>query len=397
MRKFKRILTIIAVGIVIVFSLLGGAISDRLFGYKIIDRLFPHLSRNLTPMITQKVLTEESVVIDVVEKVGPSVVTINIEKEEVSPLNIQFGPFGFIFPENPGETQKIKQNIGTGFIISQDGLVVTNKHVVEDTKASYKVIAKDDKIYEVQKIFRDPANDLAILKIDPLMDSTGSPQAGSGFKPVEMGDSDKLKVGQFVITIGTALGEFKNTVTTGVVSGLGRGITAGSAFEGSAERLDNVIQTDAAINPGNSGGPLLNSAGQVIGINVAVAAGGQNIGFAIPINVIKEAIENFNKTGKFERPFVGIRYRMISRDVALMNDVPQGAYVVEVITNSPADKAGIKAGDIVTKFNNQSLKDENVDLAKLISQRKAGEKVTLTIWRDGKEMEKDVILQASTE
>jgi len=397
MRKFKRILTIIAVGIVIVFSLLGGAISDRLFGYKIIDRLFPHLSRNLTPMITQKVLTEESVVIDVVEKVGPSVVTINIEKEEVSPLNIQFGPFGFIFPENPGETQKIKQNIGTGFIISQDGLVVTNKHVVEDTKASYKVIAKDDKIYDVQKIFRDPANDLAILKIDPLMDSTGSPQAGSGFKPVEMGDSDKLKVGQFVITIGTALGEFKNTVTTGVVSGLGRGITAGSAFEGSAERLDNVIQTDAAINPGNSGGPLLNSAGQVIGINVAVAAGGQNIGFAIPINVIKEAIENFNKTGKFERPFVGIRYRMISRDVALMNDVPQGAYVVEVITNSPADKAGIKAGDIVTKFNNQSLKDENVDLAKLISQRKAGEKVTLTIWRDGKEMEKDVILQASTE
>jgi serine protease Do len=386
MRKFKRILTIIAVGIVIVFSLLGGAISDRLFGYKIIDRLFPHLSRNLTSMITQKVLTEESVVIEVVEKVGPSVVTINIEKEEVSPLNIQFGPFGFIFPENPGETQKIKQNIGTGFIIAADGLVVTNKHVVEDTKASYKVIAKDDKIYEVQKIFRDPANDLAILKID-----------ASGLKPVEMGDSDKLKVGQFVITIGTALGEFKNTVTTGVVSGLGRGITAGSAFEGSAERLDNVIQTDAAINPGNSGGPLLNSAGQVIGINVAVAAGGQNIGFAIPINVIKEAIDNFNKTGKFERPFVGIRYRMVSRDVALMNDVPQGAYVVEVITNSPADKAGIKAGDIVTKFNDQSLKDENVDLAKLISQRKVGEKVTLTIWRDGKEMEKDVILQASTE
>jgi len=386
MRKFKRILTIIAIGIVIIFSLLGGAISDRLFGYKIIDRLFPHLSRNLTSMITQKVLTEESVVIDVVEKVGPSVVTINIEKEEVSPLNIQFGPFGFIFPENPGETQKIKQNIGTGFIISQDGLVVTNKHVVEDTKASYKVIAKDDKIYEVQKIFRDPANDLAILKID-----------ASGLKPVEMGDSDKLKVGQFVITIGTALGEFKNTVTTGVVSGLGRGITAGSAFEGSAERLDNVIQTDAAINPGNSGGPLLNSAGQVVGINVAIAASGQNIGFAIPINVIKEAIENFNKTGKFERPFVGIRYRMISRDVALMNDVPQGAYVVEVITNSPADKAGIKAGDIVTKFNDQSLKDENVDLAKLISQKKVGEKITLTIWRDGKEMEKEVILQEFTE
>ena len=387
MKKVKKIFVGIAIGIVVIVSLLGGAISDRLFGYRLLDRFFPRLGSNFPQTISQKVLTEESVVIDVVDKVGPSVVTINIEKEQqTSPLNIEFGPFGFSFPQTPQQPQKVEQNIGTGFIIGSDGLIATNKHVVSDTQATYKVITKDDKTYEVQKIFRDPANDLAILKIE-----------ANGLKPVEMGDSDKLKVGQFVIAIGTALGEFKNTVTTGVISGLGRGITAGSVFEGYAERLDNVIQTDAAINPGNSGGPLLNSAGQVIGINVAVAAGGQNIGFAIPINVIKEAIDNFNKTGKFERPFVGIRYRMVSRDVALMNDVPQGAYVVEVITNSPADKAGIKAGDIVTKFNDQSLKDENVDLAKLISQRKAGEKVTLTIWRDGKEMEKDVILQASTE
>jgi len=387
MKKVKKIFIGIAIGIVVIVSLLGGAISDRLFGYRLLDRFFPRLGSNFPQTISQKVLTEESVVIDVVEEVGPSVVTINIEKEEqTSPFNIEFGPFGFSFPQTPQQPQKVQQNIGTGFIIGSDGLIVTNKHVMSDTQATYKVITKDDKTYEVQKIFRDPVNDLAILKIE-----------ASGLRPVEMGDSDKLKVGQFVIAIGTALGEFKNTVTTGVISGLGRGITAGSVFEGYAERLDNVIQTDAAINPGNSGGPLLNSVGQVIGINVAVAAGGQNIGFAIPINVIKEAIESFNKTGKFERPFVGIRYRMISRDVALMNDVPQGAYVVEVITNSPADKAGIKAGDIVTKFNDQSFKDENVDLAKLISQRKVGEKVTLTIWRDGKEMEKDVILQASTE
>jgi len=387
MRKFKRILTIIAVGIVIVFSLLGGAISDRLFGYKIIDRLFPHLSRNLTSMVTQKVLTEESVVIDAVDKVGPSVVTINIEEEQTTnPFGIEFGPFGFSFPQNSPQTQKIQQNIGTGFIISQDGLIVTNKHVVSNTKATYKIIAKDDQTYDVKNIYRDPANDLAILKIE-----------ASGLKPVEMGDSDKLKVGQFVIAIGTALGEFKNTVTTGVISGLGRGIMAGSALEGSTERLDNVIQTDAAINPGNSGGPLLNSAGQVIGINVAVASGGQNISFAMPINIIKEAIDNFNKTGKFDRPFLGVRYRMISRDVALMNDVPQGAYVVEVVADSPADKAGIKAGDIFTKFDNQSLKDEKADLAKMISQKKVGDKVSLTIWRDGKEMEKDVVLQQATE
>jgi serine protease Do len=387
MSKLKKIFIGLAIAIVIISSLLGGAISDRLFGYKILDKILPRSSSG--PLITQqKILTEESVVIDVVEKVGPSVVTINIEKEQpTNPFNIEFGPFGFVFPGLPQEkTQKVEQNIGTGFIISEDGLIVTNKHVVSDTKASYRVITKDDKTYEVQKIFRDPANDLAILKIGV-----------SGLKPIELGDSDKLKVGQFVIAIGTALGEFKNTVTTGVISGLGRGITAGSAFEGYAERLDNVIQTDAAINPGNSGGPLLNSAGQVIGINVAVSAEGQNIGFAIPINIVKEALENFNKTGKFERPFVGIRYRMISRDVALMNDVPQGAYIVEVITGSPADKAGIKSGDIVTKFNGQSLKEENVDLAKLISQKKVGERVTLTIWRDGKEMDKEITLEEFSE
>ena len=387
MSKLKKIFIGLAIAIVIISSLLGGAISDRLFGYKILDKILPRSSSG--PLITQqKILTEESVVIDVVEKVGPSVVTINIEKEQpTNPFNIEFGPFGFVFPGLPQEkTQKVEQNIGTGFIISEDGLIVTNKHVVSDTKASYRVITKDDKTYEVQKIFRDPANDLAILKIGV-----------SGLKPIELGDSDKLKVGQFVIAIGTALGEFKNTVTTGVISGLGRGITAGSAFEGYAERLDNVIQTDAAINPGNSGGPLLNSAGQVIGINVAVSAEGQNIGFAIPINIVKEALENFNKTGKFERPFVGIRYRMISRDVALMNDVPQGAYIVEVITGSPADKAGIKSGDIVTKFNGQSLKEENVDLAKLISQKKVGERVTLTIWRDGKEMDKEIRLEEFSE
>ena len=391
MAKFKRILIGIAIGIVVIISLLGGAISDRLFGYKILDRFWPRLSKNLPSYISQRVLTEESVVIDVVEKVGPSVVTINIEEEQTtSPFNIEFGPFGFSFPETPGQTQKIQQNIGTGFVIATDGLIVTKKHVVNNTKATYKVITKDDKTYEVKNIYRDPANDLAILKIDP-------PAGGQVLKPVEMGDSDKLKVGQFVIAIGTALGEFKDTVTTGVISGLGRGITAGSVFEGYVERLDNVIQTDAAINPGNSGGPLLNSAGQVIGINVAVAAGGQNIGFAIPINVIKESIDNFNKTGKFERPFLGIRYRMISRDVALMNDVPQGAYVVEVVEGSAADKAGIKAGDIITKFDNQSFKDENVDLAKLISQKKVGDKASLTIWSDGKEMNKEIILQQAAE
>ena len=387
-KLLKKIFIVLAIVLIIVVSLLGGAISDRLFGYKILDRFFPQITSS--PLITQpKILNEESVVIDVVEETGLSVVTIAIEKEQsVGPLSIEFGPFGFVFPQTQAEPQKIEQNIGTGFIISEDGLIVTNKHVVEETQGVYKVITKDDQTYEVQKIFRDPVNDLAILKIDP---SAGS---GQVLKPVEMGDSDKLKVGQFVIAIGTALGEFKNTVTTGVVSGLGRGITAGSSFEGYTERLDNVIQTDAAINPGNSGGPLLNSFGQVIGINIAVAAGGQNIGFAIPINIIKEAIDNFNKTGKFDRPFLGIRYQMISRDVALMNNVPQGAYLVEVVADSAADKAGVKVGDIITQFDGQEVKDE---LAKLISQKKVGDKIKLDVWRSSQELEIEVILQSTAE
>ncbi len=384
MAKLKNIFIVLAIFLIIAVSLLGGAISDRLFGYKILDRLFPQITSN--PLITQqKVLNEESVVIDVVEEVGPSVVTIAIEKESTDSLSIEFGPFGFVFPQTQEETQIIEQNIGTGFIISKDGLIVTNKHVVEETQATYKVITKDDQTYEVQKIFRDPVNDLAILKIEP--------SAGS-LKPVVMGDSDNLKVGQFVIAIGTALGEFKNTVTTGVVSGLGRGITAGSPLEGYTERLDDVIQTDAAINPGNSGGPLLNSFGQVIGINIAIAAGGENIGFAIPINIVKEAIDNFNKTGQFDRPFLGIRYQMISRDVALMNNVPQGAYIVEVVTDGPADKAGLEVGDIITKFDGQEVEDE---LNKLISQKKVGDKVKLNLWRDGEELEIDVTLQSTAE
>ena len=154
--------------------------------------------------------------------------------------------------------------------------------------------------------------------------------------PIELGDSSKIKVGQLAIAIGTALGEFRHTVTTGVISGLGRGIS---------KTLDNVIQTDAAINLGNSGGPLLNSAGQVIGVNTAVSQQGQNIGFAIPINVIKDAIDNFNKTGQFSRPFMGVRYRQIDQKTALLNDIPsREPYVEEIVEGSPAEKAGIVAG-----------------------------------------------------
>lgn len=322
-----------------------------------------------------KIISEESLVTEVVERVSQSVVTVSISKTqsigrifEVDP----FDPFDVFRPKSGGE-QKIEQDIGTGFIVSPDGLIVTNKHVVGDSDAKYKIITKDDKTYTVEKIFRDPSNDMAILKIN-----------ASDLTPVTIGDSSKLKVGQLAIAIGTALGEFRNTVTVGVISGLGRGIVAGSPFEGFAERLDNVIQTDAAINPGNSGGPLLNSSGQVIGVNTAVSSEGQNIGFALPINIVKEALDEFNRSGgKFSRPFLGVRYRIITRELALSYEIAEGAYVQEVISNSPADKSGIKREDIITKIDGTKITDDDGGLAKIIAGKKVGDKINIEIWRDG--------------
>jgi len=365
---------IILLAILIVLVSIG--ISSGLLGLNWSKIQFPQIPQNpQTSRETIKIISEESVVIDVVDKVSPSVVTVSINTTQITGGGIEINPYDpfSIFRQTPQQQQNVQENIGSGFIISSDGMIVTNKHVVSDTESKYTVITKDDKKYDVQKIYRDPVNDLAILKI-----------SASGLKPVVMGDSSKLKVGQFVIAIGTALGEFKNTVTTGVISGLGRGISAGSPYEGSVEQLDNVIQTDAAINPGNSGGPLLNSSGQVIGVDAAIAQAGQNIGFAIPINVIKDSLNNFNKTGQFSRPYLGVRYKIITRDLALMNEVPEGAYIQEVIAGSPAEKAGVQNNDIITKIDGQKITDQNGGLAKVMSSKKVGDKLELEIWRNGK-------------
>lgn len=377
MKKKTKIL-IILFGLVVLISAFGGALGDRIFGYRVLDKWFPAREGVLVSPFTDKdsvkyrILTEESVVIEVVERVSPSVVTIGVKKTATI-----ISPFDNFFDLQP-KTQEIEQNIGSGFIVSNDGMIVTNKHVVADPNSEYKVITKDEQEYLVEKIYSDPINDLAILKINP---SAGS---GQVFTPIEMGDSDQLKVGQFVIAIGTALGEFSNTVTTGVISGLGRGIIAGGLFRGLGEQLDNVIQTDAAINPGNSGGPLLNSLGQAIGVNVAVSAQGENIGFSLPINLVKETLDEFNKTGKFERAYLGIRYKVISKELALLNEVPEGAYVVEVLENSPAEKADIKPGDIIMKIDGQKIEDKDGGLVKIINSKKIGDTVEVEIWRNGK-------------
>ena len=320
---------------------------------------------------TNKVISEENVVIDVAKKVKPSVVSIAVESKAVD------------FFQFPSSSQNQENGIGTGFVLSADGLILTNKHVVSDQNSKYYVLIKqdngEDKKYEVTQINADPFNDLAIIKID-----------ASGLVPVEMGDSSKLQVGQMVIAIGNALGRLENTVTTGVISGLGRGVSPVDPSTGIAERLSDVIQTDAAINPGNSGGPLLNSSGQAIGVNTAVASA-ENIGFAIPINVARDLYANFKQTGKISRPLLGVRYTHISQDVAILNEIPEGEYVREVIAGSAADKAGLKVEDIIVKIDGEKVTEEK-GLTEIIKTKKINDKMKLTVWRNGKTFDLEVTL-----
>ena len=367
------------VSILILASALGGALADRLFVIKPLDAVIKRQS-NFLQQITNPTQNEakpfvysdqESAVIAVSEQSSKSVVTVSIKQQK--PIFENVSPFGnslFQIPRNTGKTEEIQQDIGTGFVVSDDGLIVTNKHVVSDS-AEYLVIDNDNNEYKVEKIYRDPVSDIAIVKIN------------ANLPKLDLGDSEQLKVGQSVIAIGTALGEFRHTVTTGVISGLGRGITAGDNFGYSTEKLDNVIQTDAAINPGNSGGPLLNSNGQVIGVNVAVAGSAENIGFSIPINLIKESLGNFNETGSFDRPLLGVRYQVIPQKTAIMNDLPQGIYLVQVIDNSSASDAGLQNGDVITKFDGKDLGDEQTELATLINKKKIGDIIEVEYYRDG--------------
>lgn len=378
------------ISVLIIISALGGALADRFFVIKPLDQLMQR--RGLPTSSGQsssQFIYEENAVIDVASKASPSVVTVSVVST-TRPQTV-FDPFGLFGDQSntQGEGKSVTRDIGTGFIVDKAGLIVTNKHVVSEVGAKYKVIEKDDTEYEVKDVYRDPIIDLAILRIEP--------KDGKELAVSTLGDSSKIKVGQFVVAIGTALGEFRHTVTTGVISGLGRGIQAGDQFAGQVEEIENVIQTDAAINPGNSGGPLLTSSGEVIGVNVAVAGNAQNIGFAVPINVIKEAIDNFQQTGQFKRAMLGVRYRMISKDAALYNEVPEGAYIVEVVEGATADQAGIVTGDIMISFDGVKVKDIKGGLAAALSKKKVGDKVTIEYWRNGENKKVEVVLKEVVE
>ena len=331
------------------------------------------------PAARRQILVQESsAVVDVVRQVSPSVVSIT------SVTSTQ-DMFGF------GAAQQ--QGAGTGMIISSDGLILTNSHVVPEGSGSLSVFTNDGKEYKnAQVVARDTATDIAFVKID-----------ASGLKPVTIGDSKGLVVGQPVVAIGNALGQFQNTATEGIISGLGRPIVAGDdGSQSGAESLQDLIQTDAAINPGNSGGPLVNIDGQVIGMNTAVAGDAQNIGFAIPMNEVTAEIASVKASGKIVKPYLGVRYLPLTPALATSDNlsVNQGAYVQggngqdAIVAGSPADKAGIKSGDIITKVAGTNV-DQNNSLTALVGQHKVGDKVTLTIVRGGKTITVDVTLAAA--
>lgn len=355
--------------IIIVIGVLAGIGSYQLSARGFLPLNVGLIQTQVQTQQKQTILSEENAVINVVEKVSPGVVAIGATQKVYNPFN------PFALPKNESST------IGTGFVVSDKGIIITNKHVVSATNTKYSVVTKDGKKYEIKKIYRDPILDLAIVQIEE-----------GGLTPLEMGDSSKLKVGQTVIAIGNALGKFTNTVTTGVVSGVGRQVQAGDPYLGSYENLEDLIQTDAAINPGNSGGPLLNSAGQVVGVNVATTEGAQNIGFAVPITAVKKIVDEFIQKGTVSRAFLGIQYRFISRDVALMNEVPQGAYIQEVVSESAADKAGLRVGDIITKINGQNIDSEN-KISDTIAGKKVGDSLNLTVWNDKQERQATANLQ----
>lgn len=314
---------------------------------------------------------EGEVVADVAERVSPSVVSIVTESQ----ASLGFRSF-------------VQQGAGTGIIISDSGYILTNRHVVAGA-SKVNVVLADGTSYEgVDVVGTDPANDIAFLKIEN----------GKNLKPATIGDSSEMEVGEKVIAIGNALGQYQTSVTSGIISGLGRPLLAGDQASGETEQLSNLLQTDAAINPGNSGGPLVNLNGEVVGINTAIDQQAEGIGFAIPINDAKGLIRSVTTTGKLARAFLGVSHMGVTNEVAKEYDLPvtYGAYVInesgEAVTpDSPAARAGLRSGDIITKLDNVKI-DANHPLLSAISTHLPGEKVSVTYLRDGKETTVSVTL-----
>ena len=392
-----------------IFSLLFGFIGAYIYDLSSNETLQPQFSgeeRLNDNKETISIVKEESAVISVVEKVSPAVVSI-IASRDLSQMKDDFNPqeelffrqffgedqFNSLFPSVPNEefsptSQEVSS--GSGFIVSSDGYIVTNGHVVDDENLDYSVLLNNEESYVAKVLAIDPITDLAVLKIE-----------AENLPIVELGDSSDLKVGQTVIAIGNALGEYSNTVSTGVISGLSRLVVAGNYRE--AEQLVGVIQTDASINPGNSGGPLLDIRGRVIGINTAIVKGAQNIGFAIPVDSIKSPVNSVKESGEIVRPWLGVHYISISKQLAEKNnlEVQNGALISKgdtledsaISPSSPADIAGLRENDIILEINGEEI-TQTKPLIYLISKHNPNDEITLTILRQGERLEVNLILSS---
>lgn len=381
------------IGSLVSSQLVRAGVGDILKGTFFKNPIFAAKNLGVAANGSSTMTEHERTVVSAVDSASPAVVSIIISKDvpvieqcaaqnpfaNLPPEFQQFFDFGgsqqYTQPCQKG-TKRQEVGGGSGFIISEDGYVLTNKHVVSDKDASYTVLTNDGKKYDAKVLAQDPVFDLAIVKFE-----------GNGFPTIPLGDSDGVKLGQTAIAIGNALGEFRNTVSVGVISGLSRTITASGSNLGD-ERIEGVFQIDAAINPGNSGGPLLDSRGRVIGINVATVSGAQNIGFSIPINQAKRAIASVRKTGTISAPYIGVRYLTITPELADTEKLPvSGGALLRGTTdgpavekNSPADTAGLKAEDIITKVNDQPV-DQSNSFSLLLQKYNVGDIVTLTVMR----------------
>ncbi len=333
-------------------------------------------------------VSDEARIIAAIDKVDPAVVSIIVTKDV--PIYEQYyetvDPWGFFgglqiprIRENGTEEREIGG--GTGFIVTSDGLIVTNRHVVADEGARYSVVMTTGEIYDVDVLAKDEQLDIAILKINSTLEGS--------LPTATFGDSASLELGQTVIAIGNALAEFQNSVSVGVVSGLSRSIVASDGY-GMTEQLNQVIQTDAAINPGNSGGPLLNLDGEVVGVNVATSQGADNIGFALPVAIVEQIVESVRTHGEIVRPYLGVRYVMLDADRALEYGVTTtvGALIVSenealpaIAEGSAAERAGLREGDIVLEIDNESLGGQ--DLATVLRTKSVGQEIQLKIERNG--------------
>lgn len=359
MKRKSVIITFVVLGVALLTGL-GITAGMYIQGQLTAD---PLSSLNSTTDGNATVTNQESTIAAIAEKVGPSVVSIVTKSQAASYY---------------GNTSQ--EGAGTGIIISADGYVMTNNHVIENAGDVVVVDSTGEQYDNITVIGRDPLNDVAFLKIE----------SSNTFKPVTLGNSSTLRIGQQVVAIGNALGQYSNTVTSGIVSGVGRPVTA-NASNGKTESLTDLVQTDASINPGNSGGPLLNTAGQVIGINTAVAEDANGIGFSIPINSTKGVLAGVLENGKVSRSFLGVSYLNITPSVAKQYElnVKEGAYIYKaegsaISIGSPADKAGFKDKDVITRINDDVVGKQG-GLSSIIGQYRPGDKVVVTFIRDGKE------------